>query len=49
MEGREGGKRNRHAQRVSPPAVTQASMLFGYARLDDATTSRSLFPASLHT
>jgi hypothetical protein len=42
-------KRNGHAQRASAPAVSQTSVLFGYARLDDATVSRSLFPPCLQT
>jgi hypothetical protein len=48
IEGREGRKRKRHAQRASPPDVSQTSVPFSYVRLDDATVSRSLFPTCLH-
>jgi hypothetical protein len=33
----------------APPAGAASAVLLGYARLDDATVSRSLFPACLHT
>jgi hypothetical protein len=33
----------------APPAGPAGAVLLGYARLDDATVSRSLFPACLHT
>jgi hypothetical protein len=33
----------------APLAGAADAVLLGYARLDDATVSRSLFPACLHT
>jgi hypothetical protein len=33
----------------APPAGAASAVILGYARLDDATVSRSLFPACLHT
>jgi hypothetical protein len=34
---------------LAPPVVGVGAVLFGYARLADATVSRSLFLACLHT
>jgi hypothetical protein len=48
--GRGGGEEKQTCiEGVAPPTATSGAAVFGDARPDDATVSRSLFPACLHT